>query len=430
MSTVKVRIPTKYLPYLQSLGLFLGLLVVLFGMKMIGLFDSVSTYTFWALVLFLFIICLNIFQYLLFREHSSNAFIPDSFLESHELFLELYKQSPVPYLLIDGGGEITYTNAAAMRLFALEEHQLVGRNAFTMLTPPEETNSDTHQVPVESRFKQGVYVNDEDMLIKRDDDSTRWVLLSVFSYGRIKKNGLMTLVDVTKQKKIEKAKTEFVSLASHQLHTPISSMKWNMELLESKRFGELSEVQKKYIGKVAHALTRMEHIIKDFLNVSQLELGTFSSEPVEFTLSEFLDALIDEHGGRIEQKFINVVRAYDAGAVSLNTDKRLLTMSIGNLISNAAKYTPEEGTVTVSTKLGGSKGLIISVSDTGIGIPVDDQEQLFSKFFRAENARQRETDGTGLGLYIVKLAIETLGGSISFTSQQDVGTTFVVELPL
>jgi PAS domain S-box-containing protein len=350
---------------------------------------------------------------------------------SQQLFTELFKNSPVPYVLIDHRGNITLPNIASVRLFGKEAGELTGLNIFDLTEVVTKEGEEIHAALVRTRFEQGVNVNDEDVRIHRADGTTRWALLSIFSYGSFgrHKNGLLTLVDITKQKEVDRAKTEFVSLASHQLHTPISSMKWNIELLVSKRFGDLSEPQYAYVEKIERALGRMEAIIKDFLNVTQLELGTVVTDIAPLNIVEEFEDMFEEQTGRINLKHITIERDYGEESVIIMTDKRLFRTAIGNLISNAVKYTSENGIVRVRCAALDGRTITIEVSDTGIGIPTEDQEQLFTKFFRATNARAEEPDGTGLGLYIVALALKFLGGSVTFISRKDEGTTFTVVLP-
>ena len=192
--------------------------------------------------------------------------------DSHELFSELYRNSPIPYLVIDNKGIIDSMNIASARFFHVELDALEGIDVFGFLDA-EDDNDKSCLVP--EYFKQEKNINETVVRIKRPDEVYRYVMLSLYPFrdadGR--KRGLLTLVDITKQKKIDKAKTEFVSLASHQLRTPISSMKWNLELLETACEGKVNDTQREYFDKISHSIERMDMLIADFLNVSKLELG-------------------------------------------------------------------------------------------------------------------------------------------------------------
>ncbi len=346
-------------------------------------------------------------------------------VDSKELFTELYRGSPVPYLVIDDTLHVDSANYAAVRLFGVEEGWLEGKKIFDFIGGDDETKI----ALIPEYFSQGVFVNNEEAQIFRPDEGARWVMLSLFSFNDAsrKHKGLLTLVDITKQKEIDKAKTEFVSLASHQLRTPISAMKWNIELLKTSGLKGATDGERAYVDKVEHGLVRMEALVADFLSVSKLELGTFAPNFETVSLDEFFETVLDEHEKQAAARTITIEREWGRDE-SLSTDVNLLSMAVGNLISNAIKYTGDGGIVRLESFHEEQKRLI-RVSDTGIGIPIDEQERVFTKIFRAENARAQVPDGTGLGLYIVREAVRVLGGDVTFVSKEGKGTIFTVVLP-
>jgi signal transduction histidine kinase len=268
-------------------------------------------------------------------------------------------------------------------------------------------------------------------LLKRYDQRQVWVLLSLFSFSDISGHriGLLTMVDITKQKRAEDAKSEFVSLASHQLRTPIAGMKWSAELLLMDNPDALTERQHKYIDRLLISIKRMAVLVDDFLRVSRFELGTFQAEYKTTSLTELFEEIVAEQAPRVMQKKLDVKTFFDESVDTIVTDPNLLRMIVTNLYSNATKYTRESGTIHLGF---GRKDdtLVITVADNGMGIPADDQDQIFSKLFRAANAVRNVPDGTGLGLYIVREAVSVLKGQISFTTTENIGTTFEVILPL
>lgn len=357
--------------------------------------------------------------------HIAKGMAEDMLVYSRELFTELYRGSPVPYLVIDARHHVDSANYAAVRLFGVEEGWLEGKNIFEYVRGKDET----YTALIPQYFAQSVFINNEEVEILRPDETTRWVMLSLFSFTDAKRQhkGLLTLVDITKQKEIDKAKTEFVSLASHQLRTPISAMKWNIELLKTSGLTGATEGERAYVDKIEHGLTRMDALVADFLSVSKLELGTLTPQYESVDFDTFMGTVLDEHDTQAAHRAITIVRSWDTGE-TITTDVHLLGMAIGNLISNAIKYTPEQGTVTICS-LHEGKNRVITVEDTGMGIPFEEQSRVFTKIFRAENARSQVPDGTGLGLYIVHEAVKVLGGNISFVSKEHEGTTFTVVLP-
>ena len=344
---------------------------------------------------------------------------------SPELFLELFKNSPVPYLLVDRHGMIEYPNKSALRLLGVQEGYLEGKNAFNIMDGEDKD----HILLIPKKLEKGIYVTNEEVRILRDDSTWRWVNLSAFPFvDRGKQRTLLTLVDITKQKEIDQAKTEFVSLASHQLRTPISSIKWNVELLSSKKTDDLSSRQQSYVEKIERGVHRMDALIQDFLNVSKLELGTYAIQKKQASVIDIIEAIFKEQSEHIESKSLIVNKKYDKSVEMLVTDEKLLFMVISNLVSNAVKYTQEGGTIAVETA-GNKRRITLTIEDNGVGIPKAEQEKLFTKLFRASNVRQNMPNGTGLGLYIVKRAVLLLGGDISVESEEGVGTTFTIVLP-
>lgn len=347
---------------------------------------------------------------------------------SKELFTELYRGSPVPYLLIDENGHVDSANLAAIRLFGVQEGWFQGKLIFDYLHPEKE--DDVHIDLIPQYLKQKVPVNDVEAMIAKSDGSVRWVLFSLFSFvdANRKHKGLLTLVDVTKQKEIDKAKTEFVSLASHQLRTPISAMRWNIELLNAGGLKNITDAERDYVAKIERGIERMDVLVSDFLSVSKLELGTFVPKMETLPFDIFMQAILESHEAKANARGITIERYWDQSD-TIVADSHLLEMSVNNLVSNAVKYSRDNGTVTVTLEKHPGN-YVIAVSDSGIGIPEEEHDKIFTKIYRASNAKAEVPDGTGLGLYIVKEALKVMGGDVSFVSELGKGTTFTIVLPV
>jgi PAS domain S-box-containing protein len=353
--------------------------------------------------------------------------VMDIAISPEELYVQLYKNSPVPYLIIDLEGHIKSANVSAVRMLGVTQVKVKGINIFSRL----QSENLEHLDFLIEKFQNGIAISDETILLKRYDQRQVWVLLSLFSFSDISGHriGLLTMVDITKQKRAEDAKSEFVSLASHQLRTPIAGMKWSAELLLMDNPDALTERQHKYIDRLLISIKRMAVLVDDFLRVSRFELGTFQAEYKTTSLTELFEEIVAEQAPRVMQKKLDVKTFFDESVDTIVTDPNLLRMIVTNLYSNATKYTRESGTIHLGF---GRKDdtLVITVADNGMGIPADDQDQIFSKLFRAANAVRNVPDGTGLGLYIVREAVSVLKGQISFTTTENIGTTFEVILPL
>ncbi len=235
--------------------------------------------------------------------------------------------------------------------------------------------------------------------------------------------------DVTKERKIDQAKTEFVSLASHQLRTPLSAINWYTEMLLSGDAGKLTKEQKKYLDTIYTGNQRMVDLVNALLNVSRIELGTLAIEPEPTDLTKIITSVIGELEPEIQTKELNVSKEFDENLPAISTDPKLIRIVFQNIISNAVKYTPAKGKVDVGLTKQNSD-LLFSVTDTGYGIPKQQQSKIFTKLFRADNVMEKDTDGTGLGLYVVKYIVQEAGGKIWFESQENKGTTFYVTIPI
>lgn len=342
---------------------------------------------------------------------------------SREQFLALYEHSPVPYVSLDQAGHVIMYNLAAVRLLRTTTEALMGTSLVDRFTL-----EDVNELSVIlGKIKANYAVQDAEVQVQTLEGDTKWVLLSVYVYGAGEER-LVSMVDITHQKIVEQAKSDFVALATHQLRTPIAAIRWNLELLDRSLLRSRTQEQGKYLDTLGRNVLKMIALINDFLSVSKLEAGTFATKMESIDIVPFFDGIIDEFAGLITEKQIQFERDYEPRGLVYTTDSRLLHIAVSNLLSNAVKYVKVGGTVTFRYELLNAQ-LVIVVSDNGIGIPAAEQSQLFSKFFRATNAQVFRAEGTGLGLYIVKESVEKLGGTIEVVSREDVGSIFTIKLP-
>lgn len=235
--------------------------------------------------------------------------------------------------------------------------------------------------------------------------------------------------DSTKEREIDRAKTEFVSLASHQLRTPLSAIKWYAEMMLAGDAGNLNKTQSEYMNAIDQSNARMIDLINSLLNVSRIDMGTFAIEPKPTNLIEISESVVSELVMQIKEKKINFSAKYEKDIPLIQADAKLVRIIIQNLLSNAVKYTSNGGNVGIEMNKDG-ENIMIKVSDSGYGIPKDAQSKIFTKLFRADNVRVKEVDGTGLGLYVVKSILDESGGKIWFESEENKGATFFVAIPL
>ena len=236
--------------------------------------------------------------------------------------------------------------------------------------------------------------------------------------------------DITQEKEVDKAKTEFVSLASHQLKTPLSAVNWYSEMLTDETAGKLNEQQKDFLREIREGNNRMIKLINGLLNVSRIDMGTLSISPEPVDLKKETDGLLAELQFGIKAKNVKIIKKYDPALSLIDLDLNLIRIVLQNLLSNAIKYSRENGQVIIEIKKLNPKEAYVAVSDDGYGIPKKQQPSIFKKLFRADNVKSMKVEGTGLGLYVAKAVVEAFGGKIDFKSEENKGTTFFFTLPL
>lgn len=234
--------------------------------------------------------------------------------------------------------------------------------------------------------------------------------------------------DISIEHEIDRMKSEFISIASHQLRTPLTSVKTYAHLLAAGFQGPLTEDQQEFMKIILDSVDRMSDLIDILLDVSRIEAGKIELVLRKTRMKHLAEKIITELQPQANKKRLALSLEISPATMTVIIDQVLTTEVITNLIANAIKYTPPNGQIKVLIAHRAQQ-LLIQVSDTGYGIPQAEQGRIFSKFFRASNASQREPSGSGLGLYMVKKIIETMGGTIRFESDAGRGTTFVVKLP-
>ncbi|MES3032001.1 MAG: MASE1 domain-containing protein [Patescibacteria group bacterium] len=235
--------------------------------------------------------------------------------------------------------------------------------------------------------------------------------------------------DITHEIEVDKAKSEFVSLASHQLRTPLTTIKWYSHALLGEDGENLSQKQLEYVQEMYHNNERMIELVNSLLNVSRIELGRFLINPVSIDVREIANEIIHDMKPYAESKNITIQKQYDPNIPPALADPNLMKIILQNLLTNSIKYSEKHTAIHFRIKNKDEEILFI-ISDMGCGISKDQQDKIFTKMFRTENARTIDPEGSGLGLYIVKSIVEQSGGRIWFTSEVNKGSTFYVALPL
>lgn len=336
-------------------------------------------------------------------------------------------------IVIDKNGKTLFINEQTEALLGFSAGEIIGKNWSDIV--PQAQDKDGNILPLEKRaiylaISSKKKVVASYYLVKKDKTT---IPVAITAAPVILNDELIGSIvvfrDITRETEIDRMKTDFLSIAAHQLRTPLGNMRWNLEMLLAADFGEMQDTQKAVLEQVYTSNQRIIALVNDLLNVSRIEQRRVQNNPTLTDIHDIIHGAIKEISELSSQKSVIVELRTDPSIPKIMIDQKRFREVIQNLLSNALKYSNSNGKVTITSAMV-YKHIQLSVADTGIGIPQKDQAQIFSKFFRAENAVLKGTEGTGLGLYVVKSFIEDWNGRVWFESREDLGTTFYLEIPV
>lgn len=229
-----------------------------------------------------------------------------------------------------------------------------------------------------------------------------------------------------KEKELNELKTKFLSLVSHEFKTPLSGILTSVVLAGKYKLEEQQDKREKHFNTIKNKVHYLDNILNDFLSIERLETGRVNYKFTTFSLSKLVNEVV--YNANVTLKSGQEIEyPQNIENITLYQDEKILELVLSNLLSNAIKYSPENTLINFQIEFENDK-ILFAVNDQGMGIPEKDQKHIFERYFRAENALLNQ--GTGIGLNIAKVHLENLGGSIRFTSKENVGTKFIVELPI
>ena len=364
-------------------------------------------------------------------------------LESESVFKALFDYAAIGIVAINGKGEIEMINKNGAMLFGHDQSDLIGTKIMELIIssapgfeihPHVQCFGEPDVRPIGSDFE---------LWAKRKDGSKLPIEISIGNYAVEGETLAVAFIcNISKQKaaeehakELEKAykreqelnnlKSVFVSLASHEFRTPLSTIMSSADLLSRYTNNQYLERKDKHLNRIRSSVKNLVNILDDFLSLDRLEQGKIEPNLAEFDLVDTVNNLVDNFQPILKEG--QIIRMGSCEPKIIYSDKKLVKNIITNLISNASKYSPENYSIDINCEIQNDQ-IVVSVKDHGIGIPEEDQKNLFGSFFRASNVGSIQ--GTGLGLNIIKRYTELLGGSITFNSQIGEGTTFLVHLPV
>ncbi|MBL7156314.1 MAG: PAS domain-containing protein [Candidatus Pacebacteria bacterium] len=240
---------------------------------------------------------------------------------------------------------------------------------------------------------------------------------------------LAVLHDISREKLVQKLKTEFVSISAHQLRTPLSAIKWTLKMLLDGDLGKITKEQRDFLIRTYKSNERMISLINSLLNVTRIEEGRFLFKPVLADLEEIIEFAIEQNKSNAKRRKIRILFKKQGNLPKSLIDVENMKLAAQNLVDNAVKYSMIKSKIVINL-CKKDKNFEFSIKDTGVGILKAQQSRIFSKFFRGTNAIRMETEGSGLGLFIAKNIIEAHKGKIWFESEKNKGTIFYFTLPI
>ena len=335
-------------------------------------------------------------------------------------------------------------NPAAEGLFGYSASEVIGHNVKMLVPEPYHSQHDTYVANyVRTGVKKIIGIGRE-VKAQRKDGSVFPISLSV-GEARLGEYRLFTGIihDITDVKKAEKTlkkanerleklnemKSEFISVVSHDLRTPLTSIKNAVSLLVTEKAGKLNETQAKFMSMAERNIDRLARLINDLLDLSRMEASKMQLQLAEVDIKRIIEQAVETFKSRADDKAIILGTDLEEDLPIVYVDSDRIEQVFANLLDNALKFTPEGGKITISARKIEDK-VEVSVEDTGVGLSEGNRQHIFDQFYQTEDTLSRKTGGTGLGLSIVKQLVEAHGGKISLESEAGKGTRFFFALPV
>ncbi len=322
-------------------------------------------------------------------------------------------------IVVDKAGRIISLNAAIEKAFGISAKDSKGKIFLEAIR-----NNDISEI-ISAALKGGKPLTQEMSLVLPVRRVFQVNAVPVFD-GGIVSGCLVVMHDITEIRKLETVRRDFIANVSHELKTPLTSIKGFVETLLGGAL-EDRENNRQFLEIIIEHTGRLDNLVNDLLSLSHLESKEITLEKEDIRLRDHLDSIIKGFGSQIKGKNIDVANDLPAG-ISVRADKGRLDQVFTNLIDNAIKFNKEKGSVKVSAQQEGGR-IKVMFEDSGIGIPEKDLARIFERFYRVDKARSRSLGGTGLGLSIVKHIVELHGGTVGVESIEGVGSKFWLTLP-
>lgn len=332
----------------------------------------------------------------------------------------------------DAHGRVSRINIVALRMLGYKKEEVLGKPYIEVI---KNTDAQGNVIEPMERSITQVFVTGQPVSRTTYYECKNGTLLPVamtvspIILDGIPSGAIEVFRDVSREQEIDRMKSEFISIASHQLRTPLTAVKTYAHLLEGGYAGTMTPSQQEFMETILSAADHMNTLIDTFLDISRIETGQLKLDPKPMSIKKLINEIIDEFRQVAKNKGITMtVQISETLPAKIYADPSLLKEVYSNLLSNAIKYTPPGGKVKLDVA-SEPKSVVLIIKDNGYGIPKAQKQRIFDKFFRASNISAVETNGSGLGLYMIKKIAENMGGDITFKSREGKGSTFTFTFP-
>jgi PAS domain S-box-containing protein len=349
--------------------------------------------------------------------------------ESNEICRRVMKNSPIGIALLGTDGRWMDVNDALCNFLGYEKEELLQTN-FQTITHPDDLDTDIKNVESLISGERNSYLLEKRYLTKAGN--IVWALLSATLLRDEDKKPaffLSQLVDITALKEADMLRENFISLVSHELRTPLTSVMLSLDSLERYKPHLKDDLFDRFLEIAQRNSHRLYSLIGDIIDAERLQAKSFSYTPKETRVADVIEQSIAMNLSMAEAYKVNIDSEIDKDLPDIHIDPQRLIQVITNFLTNATRFSPQGKPVLLKAKQEGS-AVIISVKDHGVGIPREFYDSIFKKFMREDNDINRKQGGTGLGLYISKQIVETMGGEIGFESKSNEGTIFWCRFPV
>ncbi len=355
-------------------------------------------------------------------------------LDKRHYLEAMVASTPDAMIALDANYCVLDLNPAAAEVLGWPVHDAIGHGCAEILRCKNLNRMElcgTSSCPLARVLYEKKALANEDLILGTQPEHTREVSASVTSVDvESGQHVVFTARDVSALKVANQVRSNFVSMVSHELRTPLNSVHGFIDLLLHNHMGALTPEQHTYLGYTQEGVNQLISIVEDILFMTRSDLGQFAIKQQEVPFHTLVRQVVGSLQPQAQKAEVAIVQDIPSMSPSLYIDPQKIIQVLSNLITNAIKFTPPGGTITVRSRPYDATSAMISVADTGYGIPYEDQQHVFERFYQSNHTQQSKMGGYGLGLSIAKLIVEQHGGTIGFDTIPNEGTTFYFTMPI